>query len=683
MDSIVDTVLDIISKCIVAASRPDKAEESAVARGTHLFSEISQDADTCGICLSELFDCTGEDGAVMSLREVKCPGSHKFHSQCLRSWLDHSKRSDCPMCRHNFYGSVRKDCAADLEHQVQPCPTAGFKCLWIKSYEQRVAAVKILGICKSFSDSPFDETVASALLWSLLEQPQGHDVGNCGGESALGLLVETHIPSALEVLTPHLLWPYCVSLVKAFDAAAADDRKCRILHVMRTVSSNEECCATLVSAGSFRILLNSLKMDHSEHAADQENENFIETIAFAMYNFVLHEELGPGLIHELLEAFKVAETENARQRFAIIISEIALDNCMLDTAGSMALISGGACFALIDNLQKSNTICNDVLLASHEIDYWAYYFHITAAIQSLAYSLHGCLAFVDAGACDAFVAALRIFRMNVEYATCNIIPTCNILNAMNFISEHHIGCVALAAANTCPELIGILNKAGPIIEEYRIAGTPGYGFHWIQQIQDTVMILSRLVKIQKGCEELMKIDSCGALVEILQNDHVYLDEKYLESINYYIVRISRVDDGRMINSLVKGLHVASNDCARCRFSAFLGSLAADYREPSHLVSAGACGALVQAFKMTEDDDARSQIICDMQVFSRSVKESRVAFVAAGAVGMLNEYQKKKTGLGGSKDCAIEEILYFLGEPGSLAAADDDCVVKKRNTSDGG
>lgn len=127
----------------------------------------------------------------------------------------------------------------------------------------------------------------------------------------------------------------------------------------------------------------------------------------------------------------------------------------------------------------------------------------------------------------------------------------------------------------------------------------------------------------------MKIDSCGALVEILQNDHVHLDEKYVDSIDDYIVRISRVDGGLMINSLVEGLHVASNDCAKCRFSLFLGSLAADYREPSHLVSAGACGALVQAFKMTEDDDARSQIICDMQMFSRSVKESRTAFFAAG------------------------------------------------------
>jgi hypothetical protein len=278
-----------------------------------------------------------------------------------------------------------------------------------------------------------------------------------------------------------------------------------------------------------------------------------------------------------------------------------------------------------------------------------------------------------------------MFRTNVDQewiqATCNVTPKCNILSAMKLISEHHIGRVALVAADACPELIGVWNKAGPIVEEYRIAGTPGYSFHWIEQIQFTAMIQSRLVKIKKGFVELMKIDACGALVEILQNDQVYLDEKHFDSIDCYIIHISRVDNGRMINSLIKGLHIASNDCARCGFSFFIGSLAADYREPSHLVSAGSCGALVQAFKMTEDDDTRSQMICDMQMFSRNVKESRVAFVAAGAVGMLNEYQSKKTGLRSSKDCNIDEFLYFLGEPDSDVVAGVDRPVKKRNTSD--
>jgi hypothetical protein len=200
---------------------------------------------------------------------------------------------------------------------------------------------------------------------------------------------------------------------------------------------------------------------------------------------------------------------------------------------------------------------------------------------------------------------------------------------------------------------------------------------WIEQMKCTAMILSRLVKIKQGCLELMKIDSCGDLVEFLQNDGVYLDQKHFDSIDRYIIHISRVDNGRMINSLVKGLHGASNECARSRFSFFIGSLAITYREPSHLVSAGACGALVQAFKMAEDDDTRSQMICDMQIFSRNVKESRRAFVAAGAVGMLKEYQKKKTR--SSKDCDIDEILDFLCEPDSVAVSG---VVKKRNTSDG-
>jgi len=54
---------------------------------------------------------------------------------------------------------------------------------------------------------------------------------------------------------------------------------------------------------------------------------------------------------------------------------------------------------------------------------------------------------------------------------------------------------------------------------------------------------------------MWKTDACGALVPFSQNPHGRLDEKHLDSIGYYMARFSRVDDGRTIDSLVKGLHI--------------------------------------------------------------------------------------------------------------------------------
>ena len=125
MGSIVDTVLDIISKCFEAFIKPSQTVESNISSDDSPVSEQFYDVfnDDCGICLSELLECISEDGGVIGVREMKCPGSHKFHSDCLKKWLDHSKRGDCPMCRHTFYESVRKDCETNLAHQVQSCPT--------------------------------------------------------------------------------------------------------------------------------------------------------------------------------------------------------------------------------------------------------------------------------------------------------------------------------------------------------------------------------------------------------------------------------------------------------------------------------------------------------------------------------------------------------------------------------
>jgi hypothetical protein len=657
MDPIVDTVLDIISKCV----------DATIAGDLHPSSEKFKDSDydNCCICLNALFECTGEDGCVVGpgVREIKCPGSHKFHSQCLRSWLARSKLGDCPICRHNFHESVREDCEANLEHQIQPCSTAIFTCIWSKTYDQRVSAVKVIEFCKSSSDLPFSETVASAFLWSLSEQRGDPD--EFGDD--ISELVLPHIGDALQVLSPQSGWSYCASLVKAFDFAESGASKNLILHGIRAVSVDEDYGATLVSLGCFSILINSLKTSYSDWDSD-EGAYLTDMIAYAMYNFVLHEELGPVLLRELLQAFKVADAEYERQRFAIAIYEIALSqpktNDELDSAGCIALISGGACTALIEDLKKSNTICNHASLNSQKID--CSYFDVTFALFTLARSLNeypaSVDAFVDANACEALVATLRIFRMNVDvqHTACNMKPACHVLNAMNSISQQRIGCVTLVAADAVPELIGVLKKAGPIIEGYQIAETPDFSVHWNEQIQETAVILSNLVKTKEGRVELIKSDACGALIEILRNPGASLHEEILCSIKQYIVWISRVDDGLMINALVKGLHVASNDYARSRFSYVIGRLALSSLDPVHFISSGSCCALVQAFKMTEDNGVRKDIVDAIDILLKNVRDSRASLVAAGAVGVLKE--SLEMGCCSSEVCAIADVISFLSEP---------------------
>ncbi len=243
-------------------------------------------------------------------------------------------------------------------------------------------------------------------------------------------------------------------------------------------------------------------------------------MAYAMCNFVQHEELGPVLLRELLQAFKVAGAEYERQRFAIAISEIAQTNGVLYTAGCIALISGGACTALIEDLKKSNSICNYASLNSQNID--CTYFDVTFALLTLAPSLDQCPAFigafVDANACEVLAPAWRIFRMNVDVqqTACNMTPACHVLSAINSISQQHIGRVNLVAADAVPELIGVLKKAGPILEGYQIVETPDFSFYWNEQMHKTAVILSDLVKTKKG-RVLIKSDACGALIEFLRN----------------------------------------------------------------------------------------------------------------------------------------------------------------------
>lgn len=687
MDSIVDTVLDIVSKCAVVAAGPGQNSESTFAGDLCPASQKSGDLndDVCGICLEELSECTGENDAERTLREMKCPGSHKFHSQCLKNWLVQSKRVDCPTCRHNFYDIVREDCESILEHQIQPCPAVGFKCLWNKTYHQRVAALKILSFCKS-SAMPFRNNVASALLWSLLEEPHSDDDSDDG----LSDLLDDHLSDALEVLDPHLVWQCCVSLVTAFNVVNRDSSKFAIMWAMEKVSDNQECCATLISLGYFSILLNCL------NTCSFNDPCYYDMAESTMVNFVLHEELGPNLMIELLEAYKAAgkperhsEAEFVREKFGNVISEIASTS----VEGCIRLISGGACIALIEDLRASNAECNLYnLQASKKMDLSIdmHYGSLTSAMFNLASTLGGCLALVDAGACDLLIGTLRIIRRNVDDVPNDTKPTCNILGVIHSISRQHRGRTALIAANACPELIAVLKNAGLIINVYRVAQTPDFRYHNVHhQIQEITTILYHLVQNKKGRKQLMKSDACGALVESLKNPDVVLKDEHINNIAYCMFRISCDNCGPLINPLVEALHDANNDCARSRLSSVIAALYVKYGVgqlsllfvPAHFVSAGPCGALVQAFKMAQSDSARSEIVGAICFLSRNIKESRAGFVAAGAVGVLKDaLNLREQGLCSSIESAIADIVSLRDDHGSAAITGDAHLMKKRNTS---
>ena len=71
-------------------------------------------------------------------------------------------------------------------------------------------------------------------------------------------------------------------------------------------------------------------------------------------------------------------------------------------------------------------------------------------------------------------------------------------------------------------------------------------------------------------------------------------------------------------------------------------------------------ALVQAFKMTEDNGVRKDIVDAIDILLKNVRDSRASLVAAGAVGVLKE--SLEMGCCSSKVCAIADVISFLSEP---------------------
>ncbi len=149
--------------------------------------------------------------------------------------------------------------------------------------------------------------------------------------------------------------------------------------------------------------------------------------------------------------------------------------------------------------------------------------------------------------------------------------------------------------------------------------------------------MSHLVKTKKGRVELIKSDACGALIEILQNPGVSLHEEILCSIKQYIICISR-----------------------SRFSYVTGRLALSSVDPVHLISSGSCCALVQAFKMAEDNRVRKDVVDAIDILLKNVRDSRASLVAAGAVAVLKE--SLEMGFCTSKVCAIADVISILSEP---------------------
>ena len=65
-----------------------------LARETELIEDI--DDDPCSICLEEF---------VVPNRIIVLPCEHKFHSDCIKSWI--SQDSSCPICRQRISTSFR------------------------------------------------------------------------------------------------------------------------------------------------------------------------------------------------------------------------------------------------------------------------------------------------------------------------------------------------------------------------------------------------------------------------------------------------------------------------------------------------------------------------------------------------------------------------------------------------
>ena len=79
---IVDTIEDVI-------------EQYGMNRNNNhiiIFTNLNPQEDICPICREQM---------IIEVISTEC--NHKFHKDCIKSWVRASRRCQCPMCNQNLY----------------------------------------------------------------------------------------------------------------------------------------------------------------------------------------------------------------------------------------------------------------------------------------------------------------------------------------------------------------------------------------------------------------------------------------------------------------------------------------------------------------------------------------------------------------------------------------------------
>jgi hypothetical protein len=90
----------------------------------------------------------------------------------------------------------------------------------------------------------------------------------------------------------------------------------------------------------------------------------------------------------------------------------------------------------------------------------------------------------------------------------------------------------------------------------------------------------------------------------------------------------------------------------------MGYLAKSEEGRAGLAAAGACGALVEALKVAEDDDTRSNIAWVMCKIAEH-EEGRAGLAGAGACGALEAAERMSVGRNRSNTDALESLRPHL------------------------
>ncbi len=98
--------MNLISKLKQLFSRPrttviivdtieDVMEQYGMNRNNNhiiIFTNLNSQKDICSICREQMIE---------EVISTEC--NHKFHKNCIKSWIQVSHRCQCPMCNQNLY----------------------------------------------------------------------------------------------------------------------------------------------------------------------------------------------------------------------------------------------------------------------------------------------------------------------------------------------------------------------------------------------------------------------------------------------------------------------------------------------------------------------------------------------------------------------------------------------------